>query len=190
MMQETISQNRWLNDYLTFQQPTNHGPLLCSLSGSEDGIFTDPDSKIYGADMGPIWGGQDPGGPPCWPHELFYLGRTIVIPWVLRHWLLASPDHRRPWYWLCEMGRALSLVVKDFCDVSMRRSCLMTYKSFLTINSILNRLAKLFKRALQWRHLEIKASQITESCMFRPTSSQLLIIGLLWGVSMGDWWFP
>ena len=31
---------------------------------------TDPDSKVHGANMGPIWGRQDPGG----PHELCYLG--------------------------------------------------------------------------------------------------------------------
>ena len=30
-----------------------------------------PDSKVHGANMGPIWGRQDPGG----PHELCYLGR-------------------------------------------------------------------------------------------------------------------
>ena len=29
-----------------------------------------PDSKVHGANMGPIWGQQDPGG----PHELCYLG--------------------------------------------------------------------------------------------------------------------
>ena len=32
------------------------------------------DSKVHGVNMGPIWGRQDPGGPPCWPHELCYLG--------------------------------------------------------------------------------------------------------------------
>ena len=26
-----------------------------------------PDSKIHGANMGPIWGGQDPGGPHVHP---------------------------------------------------------------------------------------------------------------------------
>ena len=36
-------------------------------SSSEVGI---PDSKVCGANMGPIWGRQDPGG----PHELCYLG--------------------------------------------------------------------------------------------------------------------
>ena len=30
--------------------------------------YTDaPDSKIHGADMGPIWGWQDPGGPHVGP---------------------------------------------------------------------------------------------------------------------------
>ena len=26
------------------------------------GLYCDPDSKVYGANMGPIWGRQDPGG--------------------------------------------------------------------------------------------------------------------------------
>ena len=30
-----------------------------------------PDSKVRGANMGPIWGRQDPG----WPHELCFLGK-------------------------------------------------------------------------------------------------------------------
>ena len=30
-----------------------------------------PDSKVHGANMGPIWGRKDPGR----PHELCYLGR-------------------------------------------------------------------------------------------------------------------
>ena len=29
-----------------------------------------PASKVHGVIMGPIWCRQDPGGPPCWPHEL------------------------------------------------------------------------------------------------------------------------
>ena len=33
-----------------------------------------PDSKVHGANMRPIWGRQDPGGAPCRPHELCYLG--------------------------------------------------------------------------------------------------------------------
>ena len=32
------------------------------------------DSKAHGANMGPIWGRQEPGGPHVGPHELCYLG--------------------------------------------------------------------------------------------------------------------
>ena len=37
-------------------------------------ILLPPDSKVHGANMGPIWGQQDPGGPHVGPHELCYLG--------------------------------------------------------------------------------------------------------------------
>ena len=29
-------------------------------------------------------------------------------------WLLVSPGHQQPWYWLCRMGRSLSYLRKDF----------------------------------------------------------------------------
>ena len=34
-----------------------------------NGLFPDgtPDSKVHGANMGPIWGRQDPGGPHVGP---------------------------------------------------------------------------------------------------------------------------
>ena len=41
-----------------------------------------PDSKVHGANVGPTWGRQDPGGPQCWPHELCYLGG--YIPMILK----------------------------------------------------------------------------------------------------------
>ena len=40
-------------------------PLLAASVGSRD-----PDGKIHGADMGPIWGRQDPGGPHVGPMNL------------------------------------------------------------------------------------------------------------------------
>ena len=46
-------------------------------------IESNPDSKVRGANMGPIWGGQDPGGPHVGPMNFaiwggfsFYLIRT------------------------------------------------------------------------------------------------------------------
>ena len=32
-------------------------------------VLTDPDSKVHGANMGPIWGRQDPGGPHIGPMD-------------------------------------------------------------------------------------------------------------------------
>ena len=37
---------------------------IARLSKASDGI---PDSKVHGANMGPIWGRQDPGGPHVGP---------------------------------------------------------------------------------------------------------------------------
>ena len=38
-------------------------------------ITNHPDSKVHGANMGPIWGRQDPDG----PHELCYLGHIARL---------------------------------------------------------------------------------------------------------------
>ena len=42
-----------------------------SLMGS---IVIVPDSKVHGANMGPIWGRQDPGGPHAGPMNLTIWG--------------------------------------------------------------------------------------------------------------------
>ena len=43
-----------------------------------------------------------------------YLGLTRSISWLLMPWLLTSPGHQQPWYWLCGIGRFLSYLRKDF----------------------------------------------------------------------------
>ena len=39
-------------------------------AGALDLWVTYPDSKVHGANMGPIWGRQDPGGPHVSPMNL------------------------------------------------------------------------------------------------------------------------
>ena len=40
----------------------------------------DPDNKVRGANMGPIWGRQDPDGPHVrWPNELCYKLMFFVV---------------------------------------------------------------------------------------------------------------
>ena len=34
-----------------------------------------------------------------------YLGLTRSISWLLMPWLLTSPGHQQPWYWLCRLCR-------------------------------------------------------------------------------------
>ena len=33
-----------------------------------------------------------------------YLGLTRSLSWLLMPWLLTSPGHQQPWYWLCRIG--------------------------------------------------------------------------------------
>ena len=42
-------------------------------------LAMDPDSKVYGANMGLIWGRQDPGGPHVGPMNFAIWGVTAVL---------------------------------------------------------------------------------------------------------------
>ena len=37
-------------------------------------------------------------------------------------WLLASPGHQRPWYWLCKIGKSCCYMRKDFYGMSVWRN--------------------------------------------------------------------
>ena len=43
-----------------------------------------------------------------------YLGLTRSISWLPMPWLLMSPGHQQPWYWLCRICRSNSYLRKDF----------------------------------------------------------------------------
>ena len=58
--------------------------------------ITSPDSKVHGANMGPIWGRQDPGGPHVGPLKLCYLG-----------------GNQLPRYWQYQMVWSYSFTWKD-----------------------------------------------------------------------------
>ena len=46
-----------------------------------------PDSKVHGANMGPIWGRQDPGGPHVGPLNFAKVTFTI---WLLEDYVPAA----------------------------------------------------------------------------------------------------
>ena len=51
-----------------------------------------------------------------------YLGLTKSISWLLMPWLLTSPGHQQPWYWLYRICRSLSYLRKCFkylCQVNV-----------------------------------------------------------------------
>ena len=45
---------------------------------------------------------------------LSYLGLTRSISWLLMPWLLMSPGHQQPWYWLYRICRSFSYLREDF----------------------------------------------------------------------------
>ena len=54
-----------------------------------------------------------------------YLGLSRSISWLLMPWLLTSPTHQQPWYWLHRICRSLSYLRKNFkylCHISMWRN--------------------------------------------------------------------
>ena len=44
-----------------------------------------PDSKVHGSNMGPIWGGQDPGGPHVGPMK-FAIWEMLIQWSLLSEW--------------------------------------------------------------------------------------------------------
>ena len=53
-----------------------------------------------------------------------YLGLTRSISWLLMPWLLTSPGHQQPWYWLCSMCRSWSYLRKDvkyLCHINVQQ---------------------------------------------------------------------
>ena len=50
-----------------------------------------------------------------------YLGLTRSLSWLLMPWLLTSPGHQQPWYWLCRIGKSLSYCgrIPTTCVISM-----------------------------------------------------------------------
>ena len=55
---------------------------------------------------------------------LSYLGLTRSISWLLMPWLLTSPGHQQPWYWLSRIGLFLSYLRNDFnylCRINVEK---------------------------------------------------------------------
>ena len=63
-----------------------------------------------------------------------YLSLTRSISWLLMPWLLLSPGHQQPWYWLCRIGRSMSCLRKDsnyLCHINVEE----WYKMWIYVSS-------------------------------------------------------
>ena len=71
----------------------NVAKARCHWPQTKNSTHTDPDSKVHGANMGPIWGRQDPGGPHVGPMNFAVWGAflwkiytdSMILPWLLIH---------------------------------------------------------------------------------------------------------
>ena len=52
-----------------------------------------PDSKVHGANMGSIWGRQDPGGPHVGPMNFAISGVTGFSSCRIEHQAITQPNH-------------------------------------------------------------------------------------------------
>ena len=87
-----VRQNTWMDKVSVFSNTifilTGKKPE-CLLSGSLTWtvwtcVASYPDSKVHGANMGPIWGRQDPGGP--------HVGPMNFVIWVVTYsWDISLP---------------------------------------------------------------------------------------------------
>ena len=79
------------------QNPSGSKTTSRSLIGSVD-LY--PDTKVHGANMGPIWGWQDPGGPRVGPIDLaiwVVYPLNMMATWLFPHyWPFVRGIHRSP----------------------------------------------------------------------------------------------
>ena len=73
-----------------------------------------PDSKFYGANMGPTWGRQDPGGPHVGPMNLVIWGYVAVI-------IFISDE---------TVGRPISVTTHRVPDIKIMLMILLTHSKF------------------------------------------------------------
>ena len=120
-----------------------------------------------------------------------YLGLIRSISWLLMPWLLVSPGHLQPWYWLCRIGRPLSYLRKDFnylCHVifnewhKMQIYVYVPFEKFSTqrVNIITSAMAKVMFSSLS----------VTRVCLSVSLSVSNIMEKRLYGFSWNfqSWW--
>ena len=98
---------------------------------------------------------------------------TRSIPWLLMLWLLRSPGHQQPWYWLFRVNRSLSFMGKDF-----------TYLCYWSVG-------KWYKMQIFFNDSKINSASLELSLGVLKGFEQILIcmsiLIILWDWHMAGW---
>ena len=102
-------------------------------------LFHIPDSKVHGANMGPIWVLSAPDGPhePCyqgWVPMMDYLYLIWSIPWLLISWWGKKPCHQQPRRWPSSLPGSLKslanpLFVQTFVQANIKEKIKYHYQN-------------------------------------------------------------
>ena len=68
-----------------------------------------------------------------------YLGLTRSISWLLMPWLLTSPGHQQPWYWLCRICKSWFYLRKNFkylCHIYVGNDIKCKYKFMCPLKNL------------------------------------------------------
>ena len=80
---------------------------------------------------------------------LSYPGLNKSISWLLMPWLLASPGHQQPWYWLCKLGLTWGRISTNFVMTVLRndRNC-----EYMFLFLLKNLAYKAYKELITYMH--------------------------------------
>ena len=101
-----------------------------------------PNSKIHGANVGPTWGRQEPGGPHSWSHEPCYVGLYSSF---CQHEVKASWEQILKVTWHTAVHVPINIFANVMCQRLINKSvlisrlppCCRSLQSYADINASL-----------------------------------------------------
>ena len=98
----------------------------------------------------------------------YNLGLTRSISWLLMTWLLTSPGHQQPLYWLCRIGMSLSYARRNFKYLCLflvwRNDIKCKYMFMLSLKNLARRVIKSrIEYALQAKQVKVRKYRNTNN---------------------------
>ena len=101
------------------------------------GLLNVPDSKVRGANMGPIWGRQDPGGPHVGPMNFAFWGTGLYYCVVFMAWSIIPYNDNTTYAFdnvLYHHNADDIIRIKNYSDVTLTSWCL-NFKNLFSLTS-------------------------------------------------------